>query len=263
MIDLSLEGRTALVCGSTSGIGKACAEVMAEQGARVVLLARDAQKLADTAEALKRRSDHSHEFLVADFQDPTHVEKVVSESLPRLGPFHVLVNNTGGPPGGPIVAASPSAFERALTSHLICNHILTQLLLPGMKTEAYGRIINIVSTSVRQPIPLLGVSNTTRAAVAAWSKTLAKEVAAFGITVNCVLPGATRTGRLASLMEARAEATGTSVAEEESKWLSQIPAGRFGEPEELGYAVAFLASRLAGYITGISLPVDGGRIDCL
>ncbi|MDX1741470.1 MAG: SDR family oxidoreductase [Rhodothermales bacterium] len=263
MIDLSLDGLTALVCGSTSGIGRACAEVMADQGARVILLARDPEKLATTVSDLARGADHAHEFLVADFLDPAGVEKVVTEALPRLGPFHVLVNNTGGPPGGPIVDAGPSEFQRAVASHLLCNHVLTQLLLPGMKAEGYGRIINIVSTSVRQPIPLLGVSNTTRAAVAAWSKTLSKEVARFGITVNCVLPGATKTARLASLMSARAEASGTTVEEEESKWLSQIPAGRFGEPYELGHAVAFLASRVSGYITGVSLPIDGGRIDCL
>jgi 3-oxoacyl-[acyl-carrier protein] reductase len=263
MMNLSLQGLTALVCGSTSGIGRACAEVLAEQGARVILLARDRQKLADTVSALAGSDDHSHDYLVADFLDPAGVEKVVAEALPGLGPIHVLINNTGGPPGGTIVDAQPSEFKRALASHLLCNHILATLLLPGMKDEGYGRIVNIVSTSVRQPIPSLGVSNTTRAAVAAWSKTLAKEVAGFGVTVNCVLPGATRTGRLASLMKARAEASATSVEVEESKWLSQIPAGRFGEPKELGYAVAFLASRAAAYITGVSLPVDGGRIDCL
>jgi 3-oxoacyl-[acyl-carrier protein] reductase len=195
--------------------------------------------------------------------EPDEVRAVVQDALPRLGPFHILVNNTGGPPGGMIADAMPEEFEGALSSHLLCSHILAQLLLPGMKDVGYGRIINIVSTSVRQPIPLLGVSNTTRAAVAAWAKTLSREVASFGITVNCVLPGATRTGRLESLMKTRAEAAGTTAQEEEQAWLNQIPAGRFGRPEELGQAVAFLASPAASYITGVSLPVDGGRIDCL
>ena len=261
-MNISLKNRTALVCGSTSGIGRACAETISAQGATVILLARNADKLRTVADTLSTDAGQQHTYLQADFADPDSVDAVVRDALRQQGPVDILVNNTGGPHGGAIVDAEPVEFERALRSHLVCNHILSRLLLPGMKSQNYGRIINIVSTSVRQPIPGLGVSNTTRAAVAAWAKTLSKEVAAFGVTVNCVLPGATRTARLASLMTERAERAQTSIEVEEQQWMSQIAAGRFAEPEEIGWAVAFLASAAASYITGINLPVDGGRIDC-
>lgn len=263
MMDVSLVGLTSIVCGSTSGIGRACAKVIAEQGATVVLLARDEQRLVRARDELPAEYEQHHVFLRADFADPEQVREVVEAALPELGPVHILVNNTGGPPGGPIVDAGPQEFEKAFRSHLVCNQILSQLVLPGMKSGGYGRILNIVSTSVRQPIPLLGVSNTTRAAVAAWAKTLSREVAPFGVTVNCVLPGATRTDRLASLIRSRAEREGTAFEAEESRWLSQIPAGRFAEPTEIAWAVSFLASPAAAYITGVNLPVDGGRIESL
>jgi 3-oxoacyl-[acyl-carrier protein] reductase len=262
-MDLSLTNRTALVCGSTSGIGRACAETIAAQGATVVLLARNADKLKMVADALSTDAGQQHVYLQADFTEPESVDTVVRDAVQQRDPIDILVNNTGGPHGGAIVDAEPDEFERALRSHLVCNHILSTRLLPGMKSQNYGRIINIVSTSVRQPIPGLGVSNTTRAAVAAWAKTLSKEVATFGVTVNCVLPGATRTARLASLMKERADRARTSLEVEEQHWMSQIAAGRFAEPEEIGWAVAFLASAAASYITGINLPIDGGRIDCI
>ncbi len=229
----------------------------------MILLARNADKLRTVADTLSTDAGQQHTYLQADFTEPESVDAVVRDAVQRRGPVDILVNNTGGPHGGAIVDAEPDEFERALRSHLVCNHILSRLLLPGMKSQNYGRIINIVSTSVRQPIPGLGVSNTTRAAVAAWAKTLSKEVAAFGVTVNCVLPGATRTARLASLMTERADRAQTSIEVEEQQWMSQIAAGRFAEPEEIGWAVAFLASAAASYITGINLPVDGGRIDCI
>ncbi len=262
-MNISLTNFTALVCGSTSGIGRACAYVLAEQGATIVLLARNEERLQSTRDDLPAQFGQEHRYLRADFSVPEEVGSVVRNALQDIGPVHVLVNNTGGPAGGPVTGAAVEEFERAFRSHVICNQTLVQLLLPGMEAESYGRIVNITSTSVRQPIPLLGVSNTTRAAVAAWSKTLSREVAHSGITVNCILPGATRTGRLASLIESRAAARNTSVDEEEKAWMSQIPAGRFAEPEEIAYAVAFLASPAAAYITGVNLPVDGGRIESL
>lgn len=262
-MNTSLSGRRAVVCGSTRGIGRACAQELAVMGASVTLLARDRKALEATAQSLSADDGQKHSFRVADFFDPESVKSVVTEFTAGGGFAHILVNNTGGPLGGPIIGASRDEFERAFQSHVICSHYLVQALLPAMKRGGYGRIINIVSTSVRQPIPGLGVSNTTRGAIASWAKTLAGEVARFGVTVNNVLPGATKTERLFSLIQERARRTGRSVDEEKGTWLTPIPAGRFAEPSEIAAAVAFLASPAASYITGVSLPVDGGRIDSI
>jgi len=204
-----------------------------------------------------------HDFLRADFAEPDSVRAVVARHVERAGPVEILLNNTGGPPAGPIVEADPEAFLAGFSAHLICNQVLAQTLLPGMKAAAYGRIINIISTSVKQPIRGLGVSNTIRGAVASWAKTLAGELAPFGITVNNVLPGATATERLRSLIQSKARAAGISDDEIERQLKSEIPMGRFAGPEEIAAAAGFLATPAAGYITGISLPVDGGRTSCL
>jgi 3-oxoacyl-[acyl-carrier protein] reductase len=179
--------------------------------------------------------------------------------LEQGGRFQILLNNAGGPPGGPLLEAETPALLRAFTNHLLCNQVLAQLLVPGMKESGYGRIINIVSTSIRQPIRGLGVSNTVRAAVASWAKTLSSELAPFGITVNNLLPGATRTDRLLQIIRDRARAAGKTEEEIEDEMRREIPAGRFAEPEEIAAAAAFLSLPAAGYITGISLAVDGGR----
>jgi 3-oxoacyl-[acyl-carrier protein] reductase len=176
---------------------------------------------------------------------------------------HILVNNAGGPPGGPITEAKPDDFLAALRSHLLTSHLLVQAVLPGMRAAGYGRIVNIISTSVKQPIKGLGVSNTTRGAMASWAKTLAGEVARDGITVNNVLPGSTRTARLTGLIDARARTSGRPAAAIEQEMLDEIPMGRFAEPAEVAAAVAFFASPAAGYITGVSLAVDGGRTTAL
>ena len=260
---MSLDERLALVCGSTQGIGLASAEALALAGATVFLLARDASRLEQVRDTLPRPSGQAHDFLTADFSRPEGVRAVVDEAIAVGKTFHILVNNTGGPPGGPITDASPAAFEAAFASHLLVNHLLAQAVLPGMRAAGYGRIINIVSTSVRQPIKGLGVSNTIRGAVASWAKTLAGEVGRDGVTVNNVLPGATRTGRLEAIVRRKAEAGGQSPAEIEAAMLEEIPVGRFGEPEEIAAAVRFLASPDAGYITGVSLAVDGGRTSAL
>lgn len=258
----TVQGKRALVCGSTQGIGRASAMALAEAGMGITLLARNRVSLEATCAALPGSRD-THGWLEADFTDPDAVRSVVGGWLKHGGPVHVLVNNTGGPPGGPILDAAADEFERALRAHLVCNQILVQLVVPGMRAAGYGRIINIISTSVKQPIPNLGVSNAVRAAVANWSKTLAGEVGSDGITVNNVLPGATRTGRLESIIRKRAEATGRTAESVAEDMQAEIPLGRFAEPEEVAAAVAFLASPAAGYITGVNLPVDGGRTACL
>jgi 3-oxoacyl-[acyl-carrier protein] reductase len=251
---LPLSGRRALVCGSTQGIGKASAIAIAEAGATVVLFARNPDQLAMVRQALPSQT------LAADFSDPTIVRATVRGYLGGHPPFHILVNNTGGPPPGPVLEATDEAFRSAFSMHLLTNHALVQLLVPGMRAEKYGRIVNIISTSVREPIKGLGVSNTIRAAVAGWAKTLSKEVAADGITVNNILPGYTRTARLESLVLSRMKATGAERPAVEQAMMADIPAGRFAEASELGAVVAFLVSPLAGYVTGVSLPVDGGRL---
>lgn len=263
----ALAGKTALVCGSTQGIGRACAVEFARQGARVTLLARDEKGLRRVRDELTAASPAGatvrHDYLQADFSRPEEVAAVVRQHLDRSGPVAILVNNTGGPPPGTIFDADPEAFRAAFTAHLVCNQVLAQLLVPGMKQLNYGRIINIISTSVKQPIPGLGVSNTIRGAVASWSKTLATELAPFGITVNNILPGFTDTQRLRSLIGTKARDAGVSEADIERQMKASIPMGRFGAPEELSAVAGFLASPASSYLTGVSLPIDGGRTSCL
>ncbi|MEO8514138.1 MAG: SDR family oxidoreductase [Ignavibacteria bacterium] len=260
---IDLTEKNALVCGSTQGIGEAIAMEFAACGASVVLVARNEESLRNVLRGLPASKTQNHNFIVADFSDPESLRAKLHNFVSENPPVHILVNNTGGPKGGEIHKADTSEFENAFKNHLICNQILVQALCEGMKKEKYGRIINIISTSVKQPIRNLGVSNTIRAAVANWAKTLSVELAPFGITVNNILPGATKTERLYGLFEARSKASGKSVDEVKTEWMGEIPAGRFAEPEELAYAAAFLASPLAGYINGINLPVDGGRLNCL
>jgi 3-oxoacyl-[acyl-carrier protein] reductase len=261
-MDLNLKGKTALVCGSTQGIGKACALELAGLGARVILMARNTEALEEVLKELDTISRQIHGFLVADFSNPGQVKDAI-QSFVKGNPVHILVNNTGGPPGCPAESAPAEEFTKAFSAHLLCNHHLMQAVVPGMKSKQYGRIINIISTSVKQPLKGLGVSNTVRGAVANWSKTLAGELGRYGITVNNVLPGATLTGRLSSIIETRAGKEGLSKDEISRHFLEEITMGRFGNPEEIAAAVAFLASPAAAYINGINLPVDGGRTGCL
>jgi 3-oxoacyl-[acyl-carrier protein] reductase len=226
----------------------------------VSLLARDKDALERTRGELPGTG---HTTRVADFTDNDAVARAAADELRAQGPIHILVNNTGGPPAGPIVDAAPDAFVAAFRAHLVNNQLLAAALLPGMKDAKFGRIVNVVSTSVREPIAGLGVSNTVRAAVAGWAKTLSGEVARFGITVNNVLPGYTKTSRLDAIIDGRAKSSGRPSEEIASEMLRQVPAGRFAESWEIAAAIGFLASPAGGYITGVSLPVDGGRIASL
>ncbi|MCS6973179.1 MAG: SDR family oxidoreductase [Cyclobacteriaceae bacterium] len=262
-MNLDLTGKNALVCGSTQGIGKAAARELAALGANVFLFARNEEKLKHTlAELPVIHQAQQHNWLAADFDVPDQVGKVIHDFSTRHT-VHILVNNTGGPPGGTAIDATIDAYRIAFNSHLICNQLITQALVPGMKQAGYGRIINIISTSVKIPIRGLGVSNTIRGAVASWAKTLSLELAIFGITVNNVLPGATQTGRLDSLIRSKAEKTGRTEEEVLNEMIHEIPAGRIGSPEEVAAAIAFLATPAAAYINGVSLPVDGGRTGCI
>lgn len=262
-MDLNLSGKKALVCGSSDGIGKAAAEELARMGAEIVLLARNADKLEKVKKELSTAHGQNHTYLVADFDDPIQLEMAVLEYLNKGNQINILVNNTGGPPAGPAHSAGLEEYVTAFRRHLLCNQLLVQKVLPGMKESGYGRIVNVISTSVKAPLPNLGVSNTVRGAVGNWSKTLATELGAFGITVNNVLPGATETGRLSSIIENKAKKLGISVEEAAGKMTAEVPMKRFAKPEEVANAIAFLASPAAAYINGINIPVDGGRTPVL
>ena len=261
---MTLSSYHALVGGSTQGIGRAVAEALATDGATVTLVARDEAALRQVLASLPTPAGQTHRYLVADYADPAHLAATVAADLAaHPAGYQILINNTGGPPAGPLLAAAPEAFEAAFRQHVVCNQLLAQALVPGMQAAGYGRIINIVSTSVKVPLAGLGVSNTIRGAVASWAKTLANEVAADGITVNNVLPGATVTQRHHALIEQKMQETGQSQAEVEAGILKGIPAHHFAQPAELAAVVAFLASPAAGYVTGTSIPVDGGRTGSL
>ncbi|MFZ4542464.1 MAG: SDR family oxidoreductase [Saprospiraceae bacterium] len=257
-MNLQLEGKNALVCGSSKGIGKAAAIELALLGANVTLVARNEEKLLSVLQTLDTSKGQQHDYLLIDYADLNQLQATIAHALEKKN-YHILVNNTGGPPAGPVMEAKVDAFVQAFSNHLICNHLMATMLIEGMKKDNYGRIINIVSTSVKQPLDGLGVSNTTRAAVAGWAKTLSNEVARFGITVNNVLPGATRTERLQEIIAGGSLKKGTDVDTYEKEMKKEIPMGRFAEPEEIAALVAFLSSPAAAYITGMSIAVDGGR----
>lgn len=260
-MNLELNNKYALVCGSTAGIGKATALALAEEGTIVTLVARNEEKLKATLAELPQHRNHN--YIIADFSNPSQLKEKIEAYINDNHGFHILINNTGGPAGGPVFLANLEEFESAFTQHLKCNHILVQAVVPFMKKENYGRIINVISTSVKQPLDGLGVSNTIRGAVANWSKTLANELGQFGITVNNVLPGATGTERLTQIIKNKSAKTGKSEEESANTMKNAVPAKRFAKPEELADAITFLASERASYINGINLPVDGGRTKSL
>ena len=241
MLDLS--GKRALVCGGTSGIGKAAVQALQDCGAKVVVLSRGAT---------------GENTISCNLEDLNSLTKLLETEIQTNGDFEILVNNSGGPPSGPLIDAKPSDFEKAFLRHVLASQTLVQLILPGMKKANYGRIINVISTSVKEPIAGLGVSNTIRGAMASWSKTLSKELPP-SITINNVLPGFTATERLEELKQTLSKQKGISPNEVEKAWLGTVPEGRLADPSELGQVIAFLASPAASFVRGVSLPVDGGR----
>jgi len=261
-MDLKLDGKNAVVCGSTQGIGKASAIELALLGADITLIARDEKKLKAVVKDLPVPLGQKHDYLVADFNFPESLQSGLEKHFSKET-FHILVNNTGGPPPGNAFDAKGDEFVKAFTNHLLCNQVLVQALVPAMKKSGYGRIINIISTSVKVPLRGMGVSNTIRGAVANWAKTLSVELAPFGITVNNVLPGTAMTSRLEALMKNRAKKAGKTIDDIKKEMIAEIPVGRIAEPAEVAAAVAFLASPAAAYINGINIPVDGGRTGSL
>ena len=262
-MNINLTYKTALVCGSTQGIGKAAAIQLATMGANIVLVARNEEELIKVKEALPISGNQRHFFIKVDFNYPQEIKVRVAHFIEQNGPIHILVNNTGGPAAGTVVNAKVEDFISAFNMHLIANHTLVQCVAEGMKKEGFGRIINVISTSVKQPLSGLGVSNTVRGAVANWSKTLSNELAPFGITVNNVLPGATNTQRLQNIISNKAQTTGKPYQDIANEMTNEVPMKRFAEPHEIANAIAFLASPAASYITGINVPVDGGRTKSL
>lgn len=257
-MNLSLEGKTALVCGASQGIGLAIAQELALMGATCILLARNEESLRSAVAGLDNTLQQVHQYRTIDFNDTAATEALIA-TLVSERPVHILVNNSGGPAAGPIVDATEDQFLGAFQQHLLTNHRLTRAVIGRMKEEGYGRIINIISTSVKVPLKNLGVSNTIRGAVASWAKTMANELGAFGITVNNVLPGATRTGRLEAIVSNAAQKKGLGKEEVEQEMIAEIPARRFGDPAEIAAVAAFLATPAAAYVNGTSIPVDGGR----
>ena len=265
-MNVDLTGKNAFVGGSSKGIGRAVAQTLAKLGANVTLVGRDEPALMQGLIDLSfiGKGEQRHDYLAVDFSHAEKVKAAVERHSKKTNKtYHILVNNTGGPASGKIQDAVEEDFVKAFEAHLLCNHVLTKLMIEGMKKDGYGRIINIISTSVKQPLPNLGVSNTIRAAVANWSKTMASELAEYGITVNNVLPGATETDRLQSIIKTKSDKTGWGTDLVKEEMIKEIPMKRFAKPEEVANAVAFLASPSASYITGINIPVDGGRTGSL
>jgi 3-oxoacyl-[acyl-carrier protein] reductase len=252
-------GKRALVCGASSGIGRATALALATKGAQVIALARREDRLVGITDEINSRFPGEAGYVVADLDDRLALRGIIDSILAEGGPVHILVNNTGGPPPGQLLDATAEDLQTAFSRHVLAAHLLITAFLPGMRESGFGRIVNIISTSVREPIPGLGVSNTIRAAMAGFSKTISNELPG-GVTINNVLPGYTDTERLGSLCESIANRTGKTLEEVRAGWVAKVPEGRLGAPEEVAAAVAFLAGPDAGYIRGQSLAVDGGRM---
>lgn len=251
-----LRNKTALICGASSGMGAATARLLAEAGAKVIAVARTESKLE---ELIKQLPGDGHSYYTTDTSDRKSIQNLIT----KLKDINILVNNSGGPAAASTLNTSPEDYHLALEQHLVAASLLSQALIPQMQSLGYGRIINIVSISGIVPSDNLAASSAVRAAMINWSKSLSNEVAKNGITVNCVLPGYTETERLREVIDSRARNTNTDTNTIKDKLLSKIPMARFAKPEEIAAAVLFLASPEASYITGVSLPVDGGYIPAI
>ena len=258
-MNIDLTGKNAIVCGATKGIGNATAKLLAKLGANVTMISRNESLLSRIIRDLDTEKGQVHDYIAADFSKPEDLREKMQQKVNEPKVYHILVNNTGGPPAGLAVDAELHEYTAAFTNHLLCNQVLVQAVVDGMRASGYGRIVNVISTSVKAPLKGLGVSNTIRAAVGNWAKTLSFELAPFGITVNNVLPGATATDRLTQIIESKASKQHHSIEEVAKDMTDEIPMGRFAKPDEIAYAIAFLTSEYAAYITGINVPVDGGR----
>tara|TARA_B100000700_G_C14779633_1_gene730688 strand:+ start:65 stop:841 length:777 start_codon:yes stop_codon:yes gene_type:complete len=258
-----MKNKNAMVCGSSKGIGASTAIELSKLGASITLVARNEESLSEVLEQLDSSMDQKHSYLLADFDNSEKLKNTISDFVEKNPPIHILINNSGGPKPGPIINANTDDFINAFNRHLICNHILVQALVPNMKKIGFGRIINITSTSVKEPIKGLGISNTIRGAVATWAKTLSFELGEFGITVNNILPGYTDTQRLQEIFLNKSKKNNYDIESVITDAYSQIPLGRFADPKETAKAICFLASEDASYINGINLPVDGGRLSTL
>ena len=257
---LSLINKHAIVCGSTDGIGKASALLLAKQGCEITLVARNQNKLNSTLSELNKEHNQEHHSICTDFDDPSDLKNKITMHIESLDKsVDILVNNSGGPHGGPLIEAEEDEFRIAFERLLICNHIMVKSVFPGMKKNGSGRIINIISTSVKQVIPGLGVSNTIRGSVAQWGKTLALELGANGICVNNILPGYTATERLKDLAESKAHSSGVNVTDIRKQWAENTSLKRLGTPDEIANTVLFLASDESSYVSGHNFSVDGGR----
>ena len=258
-MNIDLTGKNAIVCGATKGIGNATAILLAQLGANVTMISRNESILSRIIRDLDTAKGQVHDYIAADFSKPEDLREKIQQKVQQPIVYHILVNNTGGPPAGLAIEAELHEYTAAFTNHLLCNQVLAQAVVDGMRASGYGRIINVISTSVKAPLKGLGVSNTIRAAVGNWAKTLSFELAPHGITVNNVLPGATATDRLKQIIESKASKQNHSIEEVSTEMTDEIPMGRFATPQEIAYAIAFLSSEYASYITGINVPVDGGR----
>lgn len=258
-MNINLIGKNAIVCGATKGIGNASAILLAQLGANVTMVSRNESLLSRIIRDLDSTQGQNHDYIAADFSKPELLREKIQQKVNEPKVYHILVNNTGGPPAGLAVDAELHEYTAAFTNHLLCNQVLVQAVVDGMRASGCGRIINVISTSVKAPLKGLGVSNTIRAAVANWAKTLSMELAQYNITVNNVLPGATATDRLKQIIESKSIKQNQSIEHVSQEMTDEIPMKRFATPQEIAYAIAFLCSEYAAYITGINLPVDGGR----
>ena len=262
-MDLGLRGKVALVAASSKGLGRAIAEELAAEGAHLVICARGREALEEAAESIRQRAPVKVVDIPADVSDPQDAARVVSAALEEFGQVDILVTNSGGPPSGSFESLNPEMWDAATRLLLKSAVELARAVLPGMKERRWGRILNVTSIAAKQPIEGLMLSNSLRAAVIGFARTLANEVAPFGVTVNNLLPGYTRTDRVQELARAAGGKTGASDTDIVSKWEREIPMGRLGEPREFAALAAFLASERASYITGSSIAVDGGWIRSL